>query len=758
MLKRVLPLVAVLFVACGDGGEQFENFCVGVDCGSHGRCAVGAEGAICICDSGFTLQDGACKEALADDPCKDVMCEGNGTCAVAHEKTAVCLCRPGYQSDGAKCVKDDAVAESRCDGVTCGGHGSCIVTSLDKALCICDAGYRLSDATTCTAIDDGGGEPDSPCKDVLCSNHGTCVVSGSGEAVCICYEGYRLTDATTCTAIDDGGGEPDSPCKDVLCSNHGTCVVSGSGEAVCICYEGYRLTDATTCTAIDDGGGEPDSPCKDVLCSNYGTCLVSGSGAAFCICEDGYRPSTDLTCDAVENPCSGVMCGGFGTCVVAASGEAVCICYEGYRLSDATTCTAIDDGGGEPESPCKDVLCSNHGTCLVSGSGAAFCICEDGYRPSADLTCDAVENPCSGVLCSNHGTCIVSGSGAAFCICEYGYRPSADLTCVAVESPCSGVTCSGHGTCVLRGFNEALCICEDGYRNFGNYCLQVNECVVTGANCSNDWCLIPACTFEMGSPDDEPCRWDLEGPVHSVTITRPFYMKQTEVTQDEWRTLIGNNPSHFGGCGDDCPVEMVSWYDAVYYANKLSETYGFEQCYTITDPAGVPGTGNYTATVAFEGLDCEGYRLPTEAEWEYAARAGTKTAYWIGSNVTDGGQAVCSWNDDNAGILLPEAAWYRYNSGLTTHPVGQKADNPFGLYDVYGNVWEWVYDYWSDSYDSFCAEGCEDPLGPPIGFITVVRGGSWDGDARRVRSAVRGNFTPDYRVETLGFRLARSAP
>jgi len=234
-------------------------------------------------------------------------------------------------------------------------------------------------------------------------------------------------------------------------------------------------------------------------------------------------------------------------------------------------------------------------------------------------------------------------------------------------------------------------------------------------------------------------------------------MKQTEVTQKEWSTLIDSNPSYFSTCGEDCPVEMVSWYDAVYYANRLSEAEGFEQCYTLSNPSGTPGTGNYSATVDFAGLNCKGYRLPTEAEWEYATRAGTKTAYWIGSNVTDGGQAVCSWNDDNAGILLPDAAWYAYNSGCTTHPVGLKAANPFGLYDVHGNVSEWVYDRFG-AYDSFCAEGCVDPVGPDEGSYRVNRGGSWSDGAWFVRAAFRNDFDPRVRYAYVGFRLARSAP
>ena len=167
MLKRVLPLVTLLFIACvsnndrsfdfGFGDEQFENYCVGVDCGSRGRCAVGAEGPICICDPGYTVQDEVCKKSPVDDPCAEITCDGNGVCAVVQGKTAVCLCRTGYHSEGATCVEDE-VPRSPCAGITCGGYGSCVVTAANKALCICDQGYQL-DGNSCVAVT-------NPCEEV----------------------------------------------------------------------------------------------------------------------------------------------------------------------------------------------------------------------------------------------------------------------------------------------------------------------------------------------------------------------------------------------------------------------------------------------------------------------------------------------------------------------------------------------------------------------------------------------------------------
>lgn len=262
----------------------------------------------------------------------------------------------------------------------------------------------------------------------------------------------------------------------------------------------------------------------------------------------------------------------------------------------------------------------------------------------------------------------------------------------------------------------------------------------------------------MGSPSNEGCRKNNEGPVHLVTITRPFFMKQTEVTQGEWKAIYGTNPSHADLCGDDCPVENVNWYAAVDYANRLSLEDGFNQCYTLYGCNGTPGTASFNCSSAsFAGLRCNGYRLPTEAEWEHATRAGTTTAYWIGSNIGSNGLPVCN-NGDPSGTGLPEIAWYAYSSGNESHPVGQKLPNQWGLYDVHGSVAEWVYDFYSATYYDYCAQGCTDPIGFQGGTTRVYRGGWFIAHADKLRSAARLDAAPSYSAYMIGLRLARSLP
>ncbi len=218
---------------------------------------------------------------------------------------------------------------------------------------------------------------------------------------------------------------------------------------------------------------------------------------------------------------------------------------------------------------------------------------------------------------------------------------------------------------------------------------------------------IPAGEFLMGSPESEHDARNSERPQHPVRITRSFYLGKYPVTQQQWEAVMASNPSHFKGSRN--PVEEVSWNDCQEFLQRLNEK---------------AGDGRRE------------FRLPTEAEWEYACRAGTTTRYSFGD---DAGQ-------------LGEYAWYRDNSGSTTHPVGQKRPNPWGLYDMHGNVSEWCTDWHAGDY--YATSPVNDPQGPESGSLRVYRGGSWRYVARNCRSAARYRLTPDTRTLTLGFRLA----
>lgn len=208
----------------------------------------------------------------------------------------------------------------------------------------------------------------------------------------------------------------------------------------------------------------------------------------------------------------------------------------------------------------------------------------------------------------------------------------------------------------------------------------------------------------MGSLPDETGRSTLDDETqYEVILTRPFYIQETEVTQKQWKALMGTNPSYFHG--DDLPVERISWVEVQSYIEKLNQKN--------------------------EGF----YRLPTEAEWEYVARAETSTPYFFGEDSS----------------LLGDYAWYKENANKSTHPVGQKKPNPWGLYDIYGNVFEMVQDW----YDDYPIGIATNPRGPFRGESKANRGGSWVYSARYCRSAQRYSAPKNFAHVGLGFRLVR---
>jgi formylglycine-generating enzyme required for sulfatase activity/serine/threonine protein kinase len=245
---------------------------------------------------------------------------------------------------------------------------------------------------------------------------------------------------------------------------------------------------------------------------------------------------------------------------------------------------------------------------------------------------------------------------------------------------------------------------------------------------------VPAGTYTIGSPTTEADRRENEAQ-HSVTLTRGFSMGTTEVTQGQYQALMGANPvvsqtdcfrlGDASSPADDEPVYCVSWVDAANLANAASAKEGLESCYVVSgDKVSWP-----------KGLACTGYRLPTESEWEVAARGG-------GSGIYAGGHDLGS------------LGWFDGNSGGRPHPVGQKASNGYGLYDMSGNVWEWTW----DAYGDYPTGSTTDPAGAARGSYRVLRGGSWYDSAAGARVAVRSFLVPAFRNFSLGFRLARTIP
>ena len=237
---------------------------------------------------------------------------------------------------------------------------------------------------------------------------------------------------------------------------------------------------------------------------------------------------------------------------------------------------------------------------------------------------------------------------------------------------------------------------------------------------------VPAGEFRMGST-----AWDKDGqpderPEHRVRINRPFYLGICEVTQQEYSRVMGANPSS-EQLSPQQPVETVSWFDAVQFCNRLSEKEKVRPYYQIAGE-----------TVTIVGGD--GYRLPTEAEWEYACRAGSTTKWSCGDDLQQ----------------LDQYAWYNGNAGSHSHPVGEKLPNAFGLYDMHGHMWEWCWDRYGEDY--YRQSPVDDPQGPSSGALRIERGGDgWHSDPPHLRSAYRDHQIPSLRFRDLGFRIAQTS-
>lgn len=291
------------------------------------------------------------------------------------------------------------------------------------------------------------------------------------------------------------------------------------------------------------------------------------------------------------------------------------------------------------------------------------------------------------------------------------------------------------------------------------------------ANCETNWCRIPAGCFIMGSPETELGRGMYTELPKAVTLTHSFEIGQHEVTREQWSRFVTTIPEKPAQVIDSlmtcvephCPIRYALWFEALHFANLLSKDHSppLTPCYNLANCQGDPGTGMFCTDVSITVAsiyDCEGYRLPTEAEWEYAARAGTRSAYysgdvtWSGDSVTD----TTQWDESEPN--LEPIAWYNKNSALTTHPVGQKRPNRWLLFDMLGNVAEWTSDRTThhDYQGPVIDPATEMVLDAEAPDSRVIRGSDAGGLRPWLRAAARNYAGPESVSAGTGFRLVRT--
>jgi formylglycine-generating enzyme required for sulfatase activity len=434
------------------------------------------------------------------------------------------------------------------------------------------------------------------------------------------------------------------------------------------------------------------------------------------------------TCDSGTFECQndGVVCAGDG-------GQ--------QALNDCGGCQPIDGAPGESCGTCGQGLWQ-----CVEGAEEVECVgdFDNGCGGCEPLTLD---------LGSACGTC---GSGQWTCDGAENVSCDGDLGADAFNA-CNGCgelpgqVGDACGVCGLGRYNcqDFEMVCQDPLPcPLGRQCEEDEHCAE--GHCSRGVCspegliFVEEGTFRMGAQSTE--FGFREEYIHDVTLTRSFWIQQTESTQGQWLEMFGRNWALNQDCGLNCPMDNINWFEAAEFANRLSVSKGLEPCYFIGGCSGVIGVNFTCAVVDFfsQGFDCTGYRLPTEAEWEYAARADTTTPtpYGVMRRLENCGE-----------MNLFEGAWFCGNSSLTTHPVGQLEPNPWGLYDMIGNVAELVWD-WSAPYPR---QTLVDPLGPDEAQFKIARGGYFGSNNIGCRVAGRGRFNDWNRGTAVGVRLVRTA-
>ena len=743
---RVAQTVSALPPTCGNGVLNTGEQCDGTYLNNKTCLTEGFSGGTLTCSNTCQLVTTACTGVKLCGNGKidsGEQCDGTNvglyTCIGLNYKGGTLACDSTCKFDTSQCTLVSFCGDGKIDGQeTCDG------SNLNNKTCK-DLGYAsgtLACSSTCllntngcsgTSTYCGNGKIDSgeQCDGTNVGLY-TCVGMGFKSGTLGCTSLCRL-DTSACVPVSfcgNGTVEGQEQCDG---SNHNnkTCATQGFAGGVLACTNCQLVTSGCTGTVSSCGNGVINSgeQCDGTNFAGL-TCQSMGYSAGALACSS--------TCQRIITGCSGgtASCGNGvidtgEQCDGTALGGVTCstLGYTGGSLACSSTCQRVTTACTGTTTTCGNGVIDAGEQCDGTAFGGVTCstLGYTGGLLACSSTCQRVTTGCTGTSSSVCGDGLITGS-----------------------EDCDGTYLGGY-TCTSLNYSGGVLGCDSTTCAF-----DTSSCTGTSGGSTPAFANISAGSFSMGSPSTEPCR-QVNGNMetaHSVTLTRAFSMMTTEVTRAHFSSAMGYSPSKSTGCtASACPVDTVSWHEAAAYANALSVSSSLTPCYTCT---GTAPNVTCAAASAYSGSSiytCPGYRLPTEAEWEYAYRAGTTTAYYSGANSASSCTS-CSATDANAASI----AWYCGNATtswgwLVPQAVGQRTANTWGLYDMAGNVQEWVHD--GGAFD-LGSSSQTDPV-TVSSTSKIMRGArNTGGYADGIRAAYRISAGPGHKTQNIGFRLART--